>query len=112
VARGGRKVNMRGLCVQGRDGKIVLNRAKYSEVGTGLIERAASDAKGFSGPASTEPRDVDEALEIIGIFAVTALDDQLKNDVGIDADQADVQQARSLFFAYVEAFAREMGLPR
>jgi hypothetical protein len=103
-----RDVNMRGLCVTGRDGQIVLSRAKYREVGTGLIERAALDVKGFSLP-SIEPNDIDAAMFTIGVFAVTAIDDQIKNDIGIDADQADESQMRSLFFVYVEAFARAMG---
>jgi hypothetical protein len=105
------KSKMSGLCVTGRDGKIVLSRAKYREIGTGIIEAASKDARSevfLDAPASAEFVDLDSTLGAVALFASEAVDDQLKQDAGIDIDQADASQVRSLVWHYVEAFAREM----
>jgi hypothetical protein len=98
---------MRGLCVKNFNGKITLSRPKYREVETGLAERALTDARSNNLVVSLAFPDVEESFSILAVFALEALDDQLKADVGIDVDQVDAGQAKHLLFAYVAAFARQ-----
>jgi hypothetical protein len=98
---------MRGLCVKNFNGKLVLSRPKYREVETGLAERALSDARTNNLLVSPRFPDVEEGFSILATFAVEAVDDQLKSDLGIDSDEVDEVQVKRLVYAYTAAFARQ-----
>jgi hypothetical protein len=97
---------MSGLCVQGRDGKIVLSRSKFAEVETGLHERAERDAKHLRLPAGHVDDEMYSTFVLFRERAWSAVDDQVKSDIGIDADQLDSTQRRRLLWSYAIAFCK------